>query len=604
MMRRFSVPSRLLAISLCSGALLLGGCADDPPCPDGQVLWHDGTCIERGPGCTNGTDFRNTGYCDREAADWSRGALLPLDGDRRDIYRLGPALPEVAARGVAHTVVWPVDVSGALLPWDPLYRLLEPGAEDGQIRSLQSAARGALGFGTLPEMYTWLGLARWDGVSEAIPGVPWPDYVEPGAPIGAGRVSTPWGDALTYSCATCHTADLFGTTVFGMTNRRARANEYFHTAARFYPQVPAQTFGRATDATEDELELFLRTQRNMRAIGSRMPLVRGLDTSLAQVALSLSRRAEDDYATLDRDVERSPRPNALEETPADSKPAVWWTLRYKTRWLSDGSIVSGNPIFTNFLWNEIGRGTDLRELERWLQDNREIVDELTVAAFAAEAPRFTDFFGADAIDIDAARRGHALFEATCAACHGSYEKAWDTPGFERMDRASQVATVRLRYHDETPVFDVGTSPLRAQGMAAFADRLNELAISQWMETVVEVQTGYVPPPLDGIWARFPYLHNQSVPTLCDMLRPAHLRPATFWMGPSDDPDTDFDADCIGFPTGSAVPESWTREEDAFVDTSLPGLSNQGHDEWLLLPDGSERYSEQERRDLIEFLKTL
>ncbi|MGM0575220.1 MAG: hypothetical protein ACQEXJ_05775 [Myxococcota bacterium] len=77
-------------------------------------------------------------------------------------------------------------------------------------------------------------------------------------------------------------------------------------------------------------------------------------------------------------------------------------------------------------------------------------------------------------------------------------------------------------------------------MAAFAGRLNDLAISQWMGTVVEVQQGYVPPPLDGVWARYPYLHNQSVPTLCDMLTPGPDRPEVFWMGPADDPETDFD----------------------------------------------------------------
>ena len=74
-------------------------------------------------------------------------------------------------------------------------------------------------------------------------------------------------------------------------------------------------------------------------------------------------------------------------------------LKYKTRWLSDGSIVSGNPIFTNFLWNEIGRGVDLQELEQWLKNNKKIVMELTTAVFATESPRWTDFFHADTINI-------------------------------------------------------------------------------------------------------------------------------------------------------------------------------------------------------------
>ena len=48
--------------------------------------------------------------------------------------------------------------------------------------------------------------------------------------------------------------------------------------------------------------------------------------SLAQVALSLAHRRYDDVATFDRNLERSPRPEPLAHRPADSKPAVWWTL--------------------------------------------------------------------------------------------------------------------------------------------------------------------------------------------------------------------------------------------------------------------------------------
>ena len=49
------------------------------------------------------------------------------------------------------------------------------------------------------------------------------------------------------------------------------------------------------------------------------------------------------------------------------------------RWLLDGSVVSGNPVYTNLIWNEIGRGTDLKELEAWLDKNQKTVDEITAA---------------------------------------------------------------------------------------------------------------------------------------------------------------------------------------------------------------------------------
>ena len=43
---------------------------------------------------------------------------------------------------------------------------------------------------------------------------------------------------------------------------------------------------------------------------------------------------------------------------------------------------------------------------------------------------------------------------------------------------------------------------------------------------LEPQDGYVPPPLDGIWATPPFLHNGSVPTL-EALLDSSKRP-TYW----------------------------------------------------------------------------
>ena len=556
------------------------------------------------PVCPVGLDEDGDGVCDRARADWAAGAPVVGGAPRTDIYAQGEALPGVVTAGIGHSLTWPVEVSGVLLPWRPLATMLDPNATEPSAVQLQSVARGALGFGTTTEMFEWLGLARHDGSAEAMPGVAWPDHVGEGDYLGAGLFSVPAGEVLTYSCATCHTAELFGQTVFGLTNRQARANEYFHSAARFYPSLTADALRAATGANEDELALFLRAQDNLAAVGSVVPQVRGLDTSLAQVALSLARREADAWATRNPAFEARPRDNALEDEVADSKPAVWWTLKYKNRWLSDGSIVSGNPIFTNFLWNEIGRGTDLVELQMWLEENMDVVDELTVAAFATSAPRWEAFFGADSIDLGAAQRGQATFERMCASCHGTYRKGWEREDADLLDLSALLATTEVTYFEQTPVLDVGTDPQRAAGMAAFADGLNRLEVSAWMGTVVEVQTGYVPPPLDGIWARYPYLHNQSVPTLCDLLSPAATRPDVFWMGPDEDPETDYDRDCVGLPTGDATPEAWRDDRERRFDTTQPGLSNQGHESMLLDADGTPLLDATERDDLIMFLKTL
>lgn len=541
--------------------------------------------------CEVGLDANKDGLCDRSVADWSASAKLPASGDRRDIYDLGPALNDVRARGLQHFLSWPVSVSGVLLPHRPMQALLDPNTPNAKTKDLQAAARNILGFGTTPEMYAYLGLPTRDANPEAQPGVPWPEWVKPGDSLGVGTVTTNEGEAMTFSCATCHAANLFGRTVVGLTNRKEQANEFFHKAAGFFPLLDADVFVKLMGADRQELQRFLITQKHLGAVGSKTPQVRGLDTSLAQVSLSLARRTDDANATRDPAVEAMPRPNQLETMVADSKPAVWWTVKYKTRWLSDGSIVSGNPIFTNFLWNEIGRGTDLDALQGWLEQNKNVVDELTVMVFATEAPKWVEFFGVDSLDEEAARRGEQTFIAACSSCHGTYEKNWSAETKEQ-----RLTTTRVNYHPQTPVMDVGTSPQRAQGMAAFADSLNKLTVSQWMQTVVEVQSGYVPPPLEGVWARYPYLHNQSVPTLCELLGAPADRTAVFYMGDDADPAVDYDSKCVGLPVGDKVPESWKVDARRKFDTTISGLSNQGH---VVQP-----LSTGERDDLIEFLKTL
>src|SRR6185312_8620849 len=143
-------------------------------------------------------------------------------------------------------------------------------------------------------------------------------------------------------------------------------------------------FQKTTGATDAEVELLSEMKQNIRRVGVKEPLVLGLDTSLAQVALSLDHRNADAEATPSHWYEFFPRDDKfLSHHPADSKPAVWWNLKYKDRWLSDGSVISGNPIFTNIIWNEIGRGADLTTLESWLADNGKIIQELVTAVFSS-----------------------------------------------------------------------------------------------------------------------------------------------------------------------------------------------------------------------------
>jgi hypothetical protein len=333
-------------------------------------------------------------------------------------------------------------------------------------------------------------------------------------------------------------------------------------------------------------------------------VILGLDTSLAQVALSLAKRAEDSYATRTILSAEFPRPNKLSTLISDSKPAVWWNVKYKNRWLSDGSIVSGNPVHTNFLWNEIGRGTDLKQLENWMTNSHEKIEALTAAVFASKPPRYEKFFGLESIDLEKAKRGQKHFVQSCQKCHGTYEKGWDQPFAFTKSKLKQIRNIKVTYHKKTPVIDVGTDPGRYLGMKEFANDLNRLQISKNLNAVVEPQKGYVPPPLEGIWARWPYFHNNSIPNLCELLTPGPNRIKGYFAGKALDKKTDYDHDCMGYPTGDKTPAQWTQNREYFYDSTKEGLSNLGHDERIFIKEGKEIYTTAEKKELIEFLKTL
>lgn len=103
-------------------------------------------------------------------------------------------------------------------------------------------------------------------------------------------------------------------------------------------------------------------------------------------------------------------------------------------------------------------------------------------------------------------------------------------------------------------------------------------------------------PLDGTWATSPYLHNNSVPNLYELLLPAKDRATTFHTGA-----VEFDPIKVGFET--------TSFRGGFeFDTSLPGNSNAGH-EFRNAPAGTKgvigpELSDTERWQLVEYLKII
>ncbi|MEX1099936.1 MAG: hypothetical protein WEB87_05895, partial [Bacteriovoracaceae bacterium] len=221
--------------------------------------------------------------------------------------------------------------------------------------------------------------------------------------------------------------------------------------------------------------------------------------------------------------------------------------------------------------------------------------------FNAKAPKYNDFFPGS-INIERAKRGEKLFLKNCAGCHGQYDKGWSAS--ENMEYEQKIKTTKVWYHKRTPVIDVGTDPLRREGMKYFYKDLNRLKISETIGTVVQPQGGYVPPPLVGIWARWPYFHNNSVPTLFDVLTPDYNRPDFYIAVPAQNKLADFDQLKNGYPAPSRIRMPFRKNKDYFFNATKAGLSNQGHTEMMLDDRGKEKFSRREKLQIVEFLKTL
>lgn len=202
-------------------------------------------------------------------------------------------------------------------------------------------------------------------------------------------------------------------------------------------------------------------------------------------------------------------------------------------------------------------------------------DARAVAAFL-EAYRPQPFPGA--VDHVEAARGAAVYAQHCAACHGSYAGGGAAPRLVRFPNwLGDVGTDPLR----STVFDEGL----ASGVARTAYR-TRIAVAHG--------GGYVAPPLTGIWASAPYLHNGSVPTLAALLSPAD-RPGRFLVGGHA---LDFERVGLRLSINGGQPSGYHPfSRPAWIDTRAAGRGNQGH-------RFGETLSPSGKRALIEYLKLL
>jgi mono/diheme cytochrome c family protein len=173
------------------------------------------------------------------------------------------------------------------------------------------------------------------------------------------------------------------------------------------------------------------------------------------------------------------------------------------------------------------------------------------------------------VDATLAAAGKPIFEQRCQSCHSE--------GGGRLWEVVDIA-------------EIGTDPNRLDVVTeAGIAETNALWGYGWEFSQFSKTSGYVNSLLDGIWLRAPYLHNGSVPTLRDLLKPAAERPTSFYRG-----NDSYDQKDVGFV--STVATEGARSY-TLIETWKQGNGSGGHEYGTDL-------SEADTDALLEYLKTL
>lgn len=292
------------------------------------------------------------------------------------------------------------------------------------------------------------------------------------------------------------------------------------------------------------------------------------------------------------------------------------------------------------------------------------LNRLENLAYKIKSPSWQEVFSPDfvkkrqdefKIDTEKVKRGQVHYAAHCASCHDAQmvgpQKNLAYYPFSDLDEmgtdknlAKQIVLTinnETEYSDIFAVTGVGIIERFISDHPSMNKDVNNWVSrdkrgSEWIRgsfnptndqdqgvadgfPVVPKKSGYVSRDLSGIFATAPYLHNNSVPTLWDLLQPTSKRPQLFERGvnefdpkkvglkqrtgytrdmrglvwPGKNKEFDTKKNCRAKP-GHFAQEVW--KIDVCLDTKVSGNSNAGHEYGVEL-------KEFEKYELIEYLKT-
>lgn len=345
------------------------------------------------------------------------------------------------------------------------------------------------------------------------------------------------------NCLSCHAGKVAGQVIPGLGNTH----------------LNLQTL--VEDVRRTKLKL-LKPLSHLGLVSAKLPLgvSRGTTNSVVFGIVLGNYRDADMGVHLD-----APAPARLLHHGMDAPPL--WNVRHKSQLYCDGFAPKNHRVLMQFMLLPTNGPDTLKNWEPAFQDILAWIESLEppVYPWAIQRPR--------------AQQGRVIFNQHCARCHGTYGQA-------------------RRYPERTvPLKTIGTDSLRLRALTTRHRRwIKDGWMSRYGKDPTRIRpTGYVAPPLDGIWATAPYFHNGSVPTLWHVLHPAQ-RPSVWSRS-----ENGYDRARIGLDVQefeSLPPEAESpRTRRDFYDTSRPGSSAGGH----LFPD---TLTAEQKRAVLEYLKTL
>jgi mono/diheme cytochrome c family protein len=369
-------------------------------------------------------------------------------------------------------------------------------------------------------------------------------YPNKGLPMGMREGTFLFSTGLTFDCLVCHGGSVAGTSYVGLGNASL------------------------------DLQAFLDDLGAIDGRHGNSPIrfcnVRGTNEAGATAVYLLGFR-EPDLKLRKQWLDLGIRDDLCEDVPA------WWLLKKKTTmYHTGGGDARSVRSLMQFMLSPLNPPGAFEKAEAEFRDIRAYILSL-------EPPKYP-------FPIDAAKaaKGHAVFRANCQRCHGTYGPNWTYP------------------NKVVPIDEIGTDRRRFDGLSeAFGRLYNQSWFAKertgWLgdDYAGIANPGYQAPPLDGIWATAPYLHNGSVPTVYHLLNSA-ARPRLFTRSYRTDADA-YDPVRLGWkvrelsqPPDEKLPAVERRK---VYDTTQPGRGNAGH-------TYGDRLTEEERLAVIEYLKTL